>query len=67
MTSGIPPKKVRSLDTTEMHILSEFNKLAQIEHKKRHNKMATLIPWALCMSFHPSENGMIISWACLGK
>ena len=33
---------------TVMHILSECSKLAQNEFKKRHDKVATILHWALC-------------------
>ena len=33
---------------TVMHILSECEKLAQLEYKKRHDRVATIIHWELC-------------------
>jgi hypothetical protein len=35
-------------DETVMHILSECEKLAQLEYKKRHDRVATIIHWELC-------------------
>ena len=35
-------------DETVMHILSECEKLAQGEHKKRHDRVASIIHWKLC-------------------
>lgn len=45
-------------DETVMHILSECEKLAQIEYKKRHDKVATIIHWELCKlhGFEHSKN-----------
>lgn len=35
-------------EETVMHILSECEKLAQSEYRKRHDKVATIIHWELC-------------------
>jgi hypothetical protein len=37
-----------SREETVMHILSECEKLAQTEYRKRHDKVATIIHWELC-------------------
>ena len=45
-------------DETVMHILSECEKLAQGEYKKRHDRVASIIHWELCghHGFHRSKN-----------
>jgi len=35
-------------DETVMHTLSECEKLAQGEYKKRHDHVASIIHWELC-------------------
>ena len=37
-----------SSEESVMHILSECEKLAQTEYRKRHDKVAIIIPWELC-------------------
>ena len=45
-------------DETVMHILSECEKLAQGEYKKRHDRVASIIHWELCgiHGFQKSKN-----------
>ena len=45
-------------DETVMHILSECEKLAQGEYKKRHDRVASIIHWELCAlhGFQRSKN-----------
>jgi hypothetical protein len=45
-------------DETVMHILSECEKLAQGEYKKRHDRVATIVHWELCAihGFQRSKN-----------
>ena len=45
-------------DETVMHILSECEKLAQGEYKKRHDRVASIIHWELCgyHGFQRSKN-----------
>ena len=45
-------------DETVMHILSECEKLAQGEYKKRHDRVASIIHWELCAThgFQRSKN-----------
>ena len=38
-------------EETIFHILSECPKLAQSEYKKRHDKVAQLVHWSLCMRY----------------
>ena len=42
---------------TIMHVLSECTKIAQTDHKKRHDKVATLTHWRLCQIYNlPHSN-----------
>ena len=45
-------------DETVMHIISECEKLAQGEYKKRHDRVASIIHWELCAlhGFQRSKN-----------
>ena len=36
---------------TGAHLTSEFSKLAQLEYKKRHDKVARIVHWSLCEKY----------------
>ena len=38
-------------EETVSHIVSECSKIAQTEYKKRHDRVATTIHWALCKKY----------------
>ena len=38
-------------EETISHIVSEYSKIAQTEYKKRHDRVATTIHWALCKKY----------------
>ena len=48
-------------DETVMHIPRECSKLVQAEWKKRHGKVATVVPWKQCSKcgFVPAKNNGI--------
>ena len=52
---GFFPKSMCRLckekEETVSHIVSECSKIAQTEYKKRHDRVATTIHWALCKKY----------------
>jgi len=42
----------KNREETGTHIISEYSKLAQLEYKKRHDKVAGAVHWSLCETYH---------------
>jgi len=42
----------KNREETVTHIISECSKLAQLEYKKRHDKVAGAVHWSLCETYH---------------
>jgi len=42
----------KNREETVTHIISECSKLAQLEYKKRYDKLAGAVHWSLCQTYH---------------
>jgi len=42
----------KNREETVTHIIRKCSKLAQLQYKKRHNKVAAAVHWSLCETYH---------------
>ena len=42
----------KNREETVTHIISECSKLAQLQYKKRHDKVVAAVHWSLCETYH---------------
>jgi len=49
-------KMCKDREETLVHLASECSKLAQLEYKKKHNKVAGIVHWSLCEKYGLSRS-----------